>query len=129
MGNSGYQFIGAVIAVAIAAFVFQDAKKRGMNSWGWAIGTFLLCIVFLPLYLIMRKPVLTGVPGYPPLPPGYPQQPGQYPPQVGQYPPPIYPPQAPPPAPTADTRYCAQCGKPHDGPVKFCPYCGAPQPQ
>lgn len=126
MGNGvgvGYQFVGLVIAAAIAVFVYQDARKRGMNAWGWAIGTFLLCIVFLPLYLILRKPVVTGIPGYPPLPPGYPPA-GQYPPPpAGQYPPP--PP--PPNAPAGDVHYCAQCGKPHEGTMKFCPFCGAAQ--
>lgn len=119
MGNgSGYQLIGAAIAAAIAVFVYNDAKKRGMKAVWWAIGTFLLCIVFLPLYLILRKPVVTGMPGYPPLPPGYPQQPGSYMP-------PTYPPQGQPPR-TDDTRYCSQCGKPHEGVMKFCPFCGAP---
>lgn len=118
---SGYQLIGAVIAAAIAAFVFQDAKKRGMNAWGWAVGTFLVCIVFLPLYLIMRKPVVTGVAGYPPLPPGYPA--GQYPVQPGQYVAP--PPPAPPPS--GDVHFCGQCGKPHEGTMRFCPFCGAAQ--
>ena len=59
-GGSGSYLIGFLIAGAIAYWVFTDAKKRGMNAPGWAAGTFLLCIVFLPLYLIMRKPVVTG---------------------------------------------------------------------
>ena len=128
--HPGYQLIGWAIALAIAFFVFQDAQKRGMNGWLWAVGTFLLCIVFLPLYLILRKPVIAGAPGYPPIPPGYPQQPGAYPPQGASYPPPpTYPPQAPPASPAGETRYCAQCGKPHQGTMKFCPFCGAAQPQ
>jgi hypothetical protein len=51
--------IGLVIALAIAYWVYQDAEKRGMSGIGWGIGTFLLCIIFLPLYLIMRKPIST----------------------------------------------------------------------
>ena len=50
----------AVIAALIYAtyWVYKDAGKRGMNAIGWAIGTFLLCIIIFPLYLIMRKPVI-----------------------------------------------------------------------
>ena len=48
---------GFIIPLIIAIFVYQDAEKRGMSGIGWALGTFLLCIIFLPLYLIMRKPV------------------------------------------------------------------------
>lgn len=59
-------FFGFLIALITASWVGWDAHRRGMNSVGWAIGTFLLLIVFLPLYLIVRKPVL-GIPVlYPP---------------------------------------------------------------
>jgi len=50
------QFIGLLIAAIVAYFVGQDAEKRGMSAWGWGIGVFLLMIVFLPLYFILRKP-------------------------------------------------------------------------
>ena len=72
----GIRIIGIVVGVIAAIWVYSDAKKRGMNAIGWAIGTFLVCIVFLPLYLIIRKPVLMaggippGTPVYMP-PPGY----------------------------------------------------------
>lgn len=127
----GIRIIGIVIAAAIAAFVWQDANKRGMSGPLWGIGTFLLCIVFLPLYLIMRKPLITA--GVMPLPPGTPvyMPPGQYQPQPpGQYPPP--PPQisappagnAPPPS-AGPVHFCTQCGQKYEGTVKFCPNCGA----
>ena len=52
----------AIIGFAIAAFaaywVYNDAKGRGRGDGvaiGWAIGTFLLLIVFLPLYLIFGR--------------------------------------------------------------------------
>ena len=143
MGNgSGYQLIGLVIAGAIAFWVYTDAKKRPMNAVLWAVGTFLLCIVFLPLYLIMRKPegAAPGTPGVippqpMPLPPTYipPQQ--QYAPPPPQYAPPP-PPQsyAPPPVtPQAGSpvvsqgpkKFCPNCGAPHEGTVKFCPNCGS----
>ncbi|HEY1501721.1 MAG TPA: zinc ribbon domain-containing protein [Acidobacteriaceae bacterium] len=139
-GGGGYQVIGLLIAAAIAFWVYTDAKKRPMNAIGWAIGTFLLCIVFLPLYLIMRKPLLTAQlpPGAPPLPPGYTYTttppPGQAPPPTFTPPPPAYAP--PPPAaapPTAapsggPVHFCPQCGHKYEGTVKFCPNCGAATP-
>jgi hypothetical protein len=93
--------IGFVIALVIAVLVAQDANKRGMNGVLWGIGTFLLCIVFLPLYLIMRKPILMAAP------PGYPPVAG----------------------PSGAARMCPACGKYHDGSAQFCPHCGAPQPR
>jgi hypothetical protein len=48
---------GYIISAAIAYWVYTDANKRGMNGVVWAIATFLICIISLPLYLIMRKPV------------------------------------------------------------------------
>lgn len=132
-----FRLVGVVIAVVIAGFVWQDANKRGMSGPLWGIGTFLVCIIFLPLYLIMRKPIVvagvpmpSGTPVYmPPPPPG--QYPGAQPPQ--QYypqapPPPQYP--APPgttphPAATGPVHFCTQCGQKYEGTVKFCPNCGA----
>jgi hypothetical protein len=49
--------IGAIVAVITA----KDAGKRGMNEFGWGLGVFLVLIVFLPLYLIVRKPLLPEV--------------------------------------------------------------------
>ncbi len=48
--------IGLIIALVIGIAIGNDASKRGMNSWGWGIGVFLLLIVFLPLYFILREP-------------------------------------------------------------------------
>lgn len=50
-------FLGLIIAAVVAYYVYDDANKRGMNGFGWAAGTFLLMIVFLPIYLITRKPI------------------------------------------------------------------------
>mgnify|MGYP006969487871 CR=1 FL=1 len=48
--------IGLVIAGAAAAWVYTDSKKLGMSGGiGWAIFTFLLLIVGLPVYLIVRS--------------------------------------------------------------------------
>lgn len=97
-GHSFFGF-GFIIALLIAIWVASDANKRGMNGVAWAIGVFFLCIVFLPIYLIVRKPLLAQQPyGYPP--------PGQQPPPPGHF--------------------CSNCGTPVQPGVKFCPNCGKP---
>lgn len=51
------RFIVYLILVAIAAWVYSDAVKRGKSSIEavlWAVGTFLLLIVVLPVWLIVR---------------------------------------------------------------------------
>jgi len=53
------EIIGVIIAALVAVFIYSDATKRGMNGIGWAIGVFLLMIVFLPIYLIVRKPLIS----------------------------------------------------------------------
>ena len=50
--------VGIFVAAAIAVWVRMDARKRGLSAGaatGWGIGVFLLLIVFLPLYLWMRR--------------------------------------------------------------------------
>lgn len=137
-GGGGTALLSLVVGVVAGAWVYSDAKKRGMNAVGWGAGAFLLCIVFLPLYLIMRKPLLTGPVGIP-VPPGYiPAPPGTYPAPPGTYPPPppgAYtqplpppPPMAAAPAPPVGTaHFCTQCGQRYEGTMKFCPNCGAAQ--
>ena len=49
--------IGLVIAGIVGYLIAQDANKRGMSGALWGIAVFLLCIVFLPIYLIVRKPI------------------------------------------------------------------------
>lgn len=105
-------FFGVIVDLIAAIWVAWDARRRGMNAAGWAIGTFLLLILFLPLYLILRKPVIAPPTVYPP---------GSYP--AGTYPPGSYPPGTYPPGPV---RQCRNCGKPFEGDARFCPHCGAP---
>ncbi|WP_205421054.1 hypothetical protein [Sphingomonas mesophila] len=56
----GYQLIGVVVAAIIAVLIAKDANSRGMSGIGWGIFTFLLCIVAVPIYLVVRKPVIDG---------------------------------------------------------------------
>ena len=119
MGNNGTFLISIVVGAVAGYWVYTDAKKRPMNATGWGIGTFLFCIVFLPLYLIMRKPPLTaGVQGLPPGAVVYTQPPP--PPPPGMAPP-------PPAASAGPVHFCVQCGQKYEGTVKFCPSCGATQ--
>jgi hypothetical protein len=51
------RIIAGVIAVGVAYWVYNDARKWGYNNnaaLGWAVGVFLLMIVFLPLYVIIE---------------------------------------------------------------------------
>lgn len=91
---------GLAIVIVITIFVYVDAQKRGMNAFLWALGTLLFCIVFFPLYLILRKPVLLVLP-----PPGAPGASG----------------------PVGGARMCPACGRYYEGAAQFCPHCGARQ--
>ena len=55
MGLIGF-FIGILISAVLAVYVAQDASKRSMNGALWGIGIFLLCPVFLPMYVVVRRP-------------------------------------------------------------------------
>ncbi|MFO0793706.1 MAG: hypothetical protein U0586_06555 [Candidatus Brocadiaceae bacterium] len=51
------RMVGLLIAAIIAVWVYIDAKNRGYKTLpavGWMLGVFLLMIVFLPLYLVLR---------------------------------------------------------------------------
>ena len=41
--------------ILVSFWVHKDADRRGNNATAWAIGTFLLLIIVLPLYFIMRN--------------------------------------------------------------------------
>jgi len=49
--------IGLIISAIISVLIAKDANSRGMNGTGWGIFVFLVCIVALPIYLIVRQPV------------------------------------------------------------------------
>jgi len=47
---------GLIIAAIIGVLIGKDAKERGMSGIGWGLFSFLICIVAVPIYLIVRKP-------------------------------------------------------------------------
>ena len=60
MEDGFYTVVGLIIAAVVAVIIAKDASARGMNGLGWGIFTFLICIVAIPVYLIVRKPVRGG---------------------------------------------------------------------
>ena len=58
MDNSGGLIIGLIIAGIIGIVIGKYASSRGMSGFGWGLCTFLLCIVTVPIYLVVRKPYL-----------------------------------------------------------------------
>ena len=52
----GYAVLGLIIALVVAIIIGKDAASRGMSGFGWGVFTFLICIVAIPIYLIVRKP-------------------------------------------------------------------------
>ncbi|HIA48612.1 MAG TPA: hypothetical protein EYN96_11745 [Candidatus Hydrogenedentes bacterium] len=50
--------IGPLLALVIGIIIGRDAASRGMSGIGWGLFTFLICIIAIPIYLIVRKPRL-----------------------------------------------------------------------
>ena len=51
------QQIALFAAAAVSVWVYMDAKKNNYStpmSIGWMLGVFMLMIVFLPFYLIVK---------------------------------------------------------------------------
>lgn len=49
-----------IVPLIIGIFIGIDAKKRGMSGFLWGTFTFLLLIVAIPFYLIVKKPYLNS---------------------------------------------------------------------
>lgn len=51
------EIIAALIAFFVGLWVFSDARSRGKSNGGaflWLLGTWIILIVFLPLWLFVR---------------------------------------------------------------------------
>lgn len=58
-------FFGLIVAFIVAVLIARDAASRGMSGLAWGLFTFLICIVAVPVYLIVRKPRIDQGPGQP----------------------------------------------------------------
>ena len=55
-----FEIAGICIAFGTSIWVYKDAKKRGNTQpILWALGVFMLLIIFLPLYLLYRNKTTT----------------------------------------------------------------------
>ena len=60
MGDSTGLLIGFFIVTILAVAIGQDAEKRGMSGGLWGVMTFMLAIVAVPMYFLVRKPLPGG---------------------------------------------------------------------
>lgn len=52
-----FEFIGFLVALGVAFWVFSDARSRGLSTGKallWFFGTLFLLIIFLPFWLLTR---------------------------------------------------------------------------
>lgn len=54
------EFVGLIIAGVVGVLIGRDAKSRGMSGAIWGICAFLMCIVTVPIYIVVRKPPLVS---------------------------------------------------------------------
>lgn len=59
MSDGTVRFVVILLCTICGVIVSNDAHKRGMNLLLWGLFAFLFSIVSLPLYLIIRKPLLS----------------------------------------------------------------------
>jgi hypothetical protein len=60
MSEGAIRFAVILICTTCATIVSNDAHRRGMNWPLWGSLIFLFSIVALPVYLIVRKPLLSS---------------------------------------------------------------------
>ena len=53
--------VGFTVAAIAAYFIYEDAEARGMNKVGWSIGTFLVMLPVVIVYLIFRKDKIQSI--------------------------------------------------------------------
>lgn len=44
-----------IIALLIATWIGWDAYARKNNAWGWGLGSFVLAVAVVPVYLSVRN--------------------------------------------------------------------------
>jgi len=66
-----------IVWILIGVWVYRDAESRGASGILWLIVVFVLNIIGIIIYLIVRPKQKVGVP-----PPGYAPPPGTPPPQA-----------------------------------------------
>lgn len=97
-----------LILLIVSIWVYRDAISRGYASGAallWSIGVFALLIIFLPIYLIARKPKRSVTDFHNP---NY----ADGPVKVGQ-------------SSTVDqSLFCSHCGSEVSSNYAHCPYCG-----
>ena len=55
--------IAMLIPLLVGVWVFLDARSRGKDISGailWGVGTFLILIIVLPLWLLLRPPLASA---------------------------------------------------------------------
>jgi uncharacterized membrane protein len=52
---NGTEVLATLASVLLAAWVYQDAKKRRMDAFLWALSVLLIRLIGLAIYLIVRK--------------------------------------------------------------------------
>jgi hypothetical protein len=50
-------FLGVLISILLAFWVYDDAKEKNLGPGFWAFGTFLLALIVFPLYFYERSKV------------------------------------------------------------------------
>lgn len=61
-----FSVVGLCLALFAGVWTYEDARKRGMTASSaavWGLGVAVLLILFLPLYLAGRPPLLAAAPG------------------------------------------------------------------
>jgi hypothetical protein len=51
----GFIFFWFIVSIIIGMWIYRDAEKRGMSGIGWVLAVFLIGIIGLIIYLIVRK--------------------------------------------------------------------------
>jgi hypothetical protein len=102
------RIVAGIVAVFLALLVARDASRRGMNAVGWFLGVLFLLLIALPLYFILRKPLLP-----------------QYQSQLPQRQTPSAPVFAAATAASIKPMFCLNCGAEIGPTSRFCASCGA----